>query len=317
MPRRRLDDPRYYLNRHESWLAFNRRVLEEAFDEGNPLLERVKFLAITASNLDEFVEVRVAGLLQEVEQGNQLTGPDGLSPVEQLLRLAQELHRFVEAQYDCWNQQLLPALRRVATLNRAGHDAMDLFFTRRVDPILTPVTIDPSHPFPHVLNKALCVAFHLRYHSKSGAAYLGVVTVPRKLPRLVRVPNKNGSFDYIFLHDLIGRHTRNLYKGYKIISSGAFRATRNSNLYIHEEESRSLLDLIDSQLHNRRKGDVVRLEIEASTPAEIVNPLTQQFGLQPWQVFRPRGPVNLSRLLYLAARLRVQTSSSRPLFQEA
>jgi polyphosphate kinase len=307
MPRPKLDDPRYYLNRHESWLAFNRRVLEEAFDEGNPLLERVKFLAITASNLDEFVEVRVAGLLQEVEQGNQLTGPDGLSPAEQLQRLAQELHRFVEAQYDCWNQQLLPALRRegirilsVATLNRAGHDAMDLFFTRRVDPILTPVTIDPSHPFPHVLNKALCVAFHLRHHSKSGATYLGVVTVPRKLPRLVRVPNKSGSFDYIFLHDLIESHTRNLYKGYKIISSGAFRATRNSNLYLHEEESRSLLDLIDSQLHNRRKGDVVRLEIEASAPAEIVNPLTQQFGLQPWQIFRTRGPVNLSRLFYLA-----------------
>ena len=308
MSRPRLDDPRYYLNRHESWMGFNQRVLEEALDESNPLLERVKFLAITASNLDEFVEVRVAGLLQQVEQGNQLTGPDGLSPKEQLQRLAQELHSFVEAQYDCWNRRLLPALRRegirilsVASLDHAGRDAMDLFFTRRVDPILTPVTIDPSHPFPHVVNKALCVAFHLRHHSKSGATYLGVVTVPRKLPRLVRVvPNKNGSFEYIFLHDLIETHTRNLYKGYKVLSSAAFRATRNSNLYLHEEESRSLLDLIDSQLHNRRKGDVVRLEIEASAPGEIVDPLTQQFGLQPWQVFKARGPVNLFRLFFLA-----------------
>jgi polyphosphate kinase len=302
-----LQDSTYYLNRHESWMAFNQRVLEEALDEGNPLLERVKFLAISASNLDEFVEVRVAGLLQQVEQGNRVTGPDGLSPTEQLRRLAQQLHRFVEAQYDCWTQQLLPALGRegirilsVARLDRASRDAMDLFFIRRVDPLLTPVTIDPCHPFPHVLNKALCVAFHLRHHSRSGATYLGVVTVPRKLPRLVPVPNKNGSLDYIFLHDLVETHTRNLYKGYKVISSGAFRATRNSNLYLHEEESRSLLDLIDRQLHNRRKGDVVRLEIEASAPAEIVEPLTQQFGLQPWQVFRAQGPVNLSRLFSLA-----------------
>jgi polyphosphate kinase len=307
MARPKLNDPRYYFNRHESWLAFNRRVLEEALDESNPLLERVRFLAITASNLDEFVEVRIAGLLQQVEHGNPLTGPDGLSPEEQLQRLAKELHAFLEAQYDCWNQQLLPALRRegirilsVADLDRAGHDAMDLLFTRHVDPILTPVTIDPSHPFPHVLNKALCVAFQLRRNSKPGITYLGVVTVPRKLPRLVRVPDKNGGIDYIFLHDLIETHTRNLYKGYKVLSSAAFRATRNSNLYLHEEESRNLLDLVDSQLHSRRKGDVVRLEIEASSPAEIVDPLSRQFGLHPWQVFKTRGPVNLSRLFSLA-----------------
>jgi len=307
MARPKLNDPRYYFNRHESWLAFNRRVLEEALDESNPLLERVRFLAITASNLDEFVEVRIAGLLQQVEHGNPLTGPDGLSPEEQLQRLAKELHAFLEAQYDCWNQQLLPALGRegirilsVADLDRAGHDAMDLFFTRQVDPILTPVTIDPSHPFPHVLNKALCVAFQLRRNSKPGTTYLGVVTVPRKLPRLVRVPDKNGGIDYIFLHDLIETHTRNLYKGYRVLSSAAFRATRNSNLYLHEEESRNLLDLVDSQLHSRRKGDVVRLEIEANSPAEIVDPLSRQFGLHPWQVFKTRGPVNLSRLFSLA-----------------
>jgi len=151
MARIRLDDPCYYFNRHESWMAFNRRVLEEAQDEGNPLLERVKFLAITASNLDEFVEVRIAALLQQVEHGNQVAGPDGLSPAEQLQRLAREIHSFVNNQYQCWNEKLLPALARegirillVASLDRASKDAMDLFFTRRVDPILTPVTIDPS-----------------------------------------------------------------------------------------------------------------------------------------------------------------------------
>src|SRR5216683_5065020 len=204
MPRVRLDELRNYFNRHESWLAFNRRVLEEAQDEGNPLLERVKFLAITASNLDEY----------------------GLSPSEQLQRLAREIHSFVASQYECWNQKLLPALARegirilsVARLDRTGKDAMDLFFTRRVDPILTPVTIDPSHPFPHVINKALCVGFQLRHHSKPGTPYLGVVTVPRKIARLVRVPSKRDGIDYIFLHDLIEAHTRNLYKGYHVISS--------------------------------------------------------------------------------------------------
>jgi polyphosphate kinase len=307
MARLRLDDPRNYFNRHESWLAFNRRVLEEALDEGNPLLERVKFLAITASNLDEFIEVRVAGLLQQVEHGNQLTGPDGLSPAEQLQRLAREIHSFVVDQYQCWNQKHLPALARegirilpMSRLDRAGKDAMDLFFTRRVDPILTPVTIDPSHPFPHVINKALCVAFQLRQQSKPGTTYLGVVTVPRKIARLVRVPSKRESIDYVFLHDLIESHTRNLYKGYQVISSGAFRATRNSNLYLHEEESRNLLDLVDTQLHSRRKGDVVRLEIEDDAAPGIVDPLSQQFRLQPWQIFKTPGPVNLSRLFFLA-----------------
>src|SRR5713101_8557180 len=304
---RPVDDPSLYINREASWLAFNRRVLEEALDESNPLLERVKFLAITASNLDEFVEVRVAGLLQQVEHGNPFAGPDGLSPAEQLQRLAREIHSFVAAQYECWNQKLLPALARegirilsVARLDRPGKDAMDLFFTRQVDPILTPVTIDPSHPFPHVINKALCVAFQLRRNSKPGTTFLGVVTVPRKLPRLVRVPDKNGSIDYIFLHDLIETHTRNLYKGYKVLSSAAFRATRNSNLYLHEEASRNLLDLVDSHLHSRRKGDIVRLEIEASAPAEIVDPLTHQFAQQPGQVFKTKGPVNVSRLFSLA-----------------
>ena len=307
MSRIRLDDPRNYFNRHESWLAFDRRVLEEAQDESNPLLERVKFLAITASNLDEFVEVRIAGLLQQVEHGNPFAGPDGLTPAEQLQRLARDLHSFVADQYECWNKKLLPALARegirilsVANLDRTGKDAMDLFFTRQVDPILTPVTIDPSHPFPHVINKALCVAFHLRQRSRPGTTYLGVVTVPRKLPRLVRLPGKSGSIDYIFLHDLIETHTRNLYKGYQVLSSGAFRATRNSNLYLHEEESRNLLDLVDSQLHSRRKGDVVRLEIEADAAPEIVEPLSQQFRLQPWQIFKTPGPVNLSRLFSLA-----------------
>jgi polyphosphate kinase len=311
MLRPALNDSRFYFNRHESWLAFNRRVLEEALDESNPLLERVKFLAITASNLDEFIEVRLAGLLQQVEHGLTEAGPDGLSPEEQVRRLSAELHLFVADQYGCWNRTLLPALAKegirvlpVATLDNAGRDKMDLFYTRQVDPLLTPVTIDPSHPFPHVINKALCVAFLLRPRRRPATAYLGVVTVPRKLPRLVRVPAKRGDngdqIDYVFLHDLIEAHTRNLYKGYQVISAGAFRATRNSNLYLHEEESRNLLESVDAQIHNRRKGDVVRLEIEGDAVPAIVDPLSEQFALKTWQVFKTPGPVNLSRLFSLA-----------------
>src|SRR5215469_12657632 len=300
-------DPRNYFNRHESWLGFNRRVLEEALDDTNPLLERVKFLAITASNLDEFVEVRLSGLLQQVEHGLRETGPDGLSPDEQLRRISEELHRFVADQYNCWNRILLPALSKegirvlmVASLDHAAKDAMDLYYMRQVDPLLTPVTIDPSHPFPHVINQALCVAFSLRPRRRTATKYLGVVTVPRKLPRVVRVPSRSERIDYVFLHDLIEGHTRNLYKGFQVISSGAFRATRNSNLYVHEEESRSILESVDSLLHNRRKGDVVRLEIEADAAPEIVDPLTEQFVLAQSQVFKTPGPVNLSRLFSLA-----------------
>ena len=308
MSRIQIGDTKNYLNRHLSWLEFNRRVLEEAHDEHNPLLERVKFLAITASNLDEFVEVRFAGLLQQAEHGYCEAGPDGLSPTQQLQRLFPEMHSFVCDQYQCWNEKLIPALARegirilrVADLDRAGRDAVDLYYTRQVDPVLTPVTIDPAHPFPHVINKALCVAFLLQKRRRQATQYLGVVTVPRKLPRLVRIARPNGkTIDYVFLHDLISTHARNLYHGYEILSASAFRATRNSNLYLHEEESRSILESIDTQLHARRKGDVVRLEVESQTTPEILEPLRTRFGLQPNQIFKTDGPVNLSRLFYLA-----------------
>ena len=308
MSRISLDEPRYYINRHLSWLEFNRRVLEEALDPHNPLLERVKFLAITASNLDEFVEVRLAGLLQQVEHGFQEVGPDGLSPQGLLPALTRGIRSFVTDQYRCWNQKLLPALARenirilqMAKLDREQRDAIDLFYTRQVDPLLSPVTIDPAHPFPHVLNKALCLAFLLRRRGRtSSSPYLGVVTVPRKLPRLVRIPCLGKTIDYVFLHDLIASHARNLYRGHEVLSAGAFRVTRNSNLYLHEEEARNLLETVDNQLHDRRKGDVVRLEVDAEASPEIVEPLRNRFSLREWQVFKTRGPVNLSRLFSLA-----------------
>ena len=302
MARISLDSSAYYLNRETSWLAFNRRVLEEAEDPRNPLLERLKFLSITASNLDEFFEVRVAGLVQQIEDGYNEAGPDGLSLVEERDVLARETHRFVGDQYRCWNEQIWPALAeqgiRVLGLHELDSQArsfVEEYCERELDPLLTPITVDPAHPFPRVINKALCVAFLLRRRRRASSNYTGVVTVPRVLPRLVRLPAE-GTVDFIFLADLVAFHASRMYHGYDIISSAAFRVTRNSNLYLQEEESRNLLESVRTELHNRRKGDAVRLEIEAEADPEIVERLRTNFELDPWQVFPTNGPVNLSRL---------------------
>jgi polyphosphate kinase len=302
MARLSLDSPNYYINRESSWLAFNRRVLEEAEDKSNPLLERLKFLSITANNLDEFFEVRMAGLVQQIEDGYTEAGPDGLTLVEERGLLARETHQFVKDQYRCWNEELRPALTehgiRVLGLDELEPRAqafVEDYCERELDLLLTPVTVDPSHPFPRVINKALCVAFLLRRRRRSSLTYTGVVTVPRALPRLVRLPS-DGTADFIFLADLVAYHASRMYHGYDIVSSAAFRVTRNSNLYLAEEESRSLLESVRTELHNRRKGDAVRLEIDAAADPEIVERLRTNFELDPWQVFPVDGPVNLFRL---------------------
>src|SRR5579862_1463891 len=298
--------PQNIFNRHLSWMQFNDRVLEEAYDEANPVLERVKFLAITASNLDEFVEVRVAGLLQQVEHGIREPGPDGKIPEEVLKELAANIHQFVGRQYECWRDALVPALAKEsirvqgrAELSPAAREYIENFYTKTVEPLLTPVTVDPAHPFPHVLNKALCVAFLLKKKRRSSQTFLGVVTVPRALPRLVLLPSAEGKVEYVFLHDVVHAFAERLYHGYEVLSAAPFRVTRNSNLYLEEEESRSLLDSVDTQLHRRRKGAAVRMEIEAGANREIVDRLQANFRLDPWQMFHVNGPPNLSRLFHM------------------
>jgi len=299
---RSVSDPSLYINREASWLAFNRRVLEEANDEHNPLLERVKFLAISASNFDEFFEVRVAGLLQRIEEGFIDSGPDALTAQQERELIALETHEFVQEQYECWNQKLLPALARenirvldLKDLSAEQEAFIDAYCEREVDPLLTPVTVDPAHPFPRVLNKALCIALLLKRKRRASGTYMGVITVPRALPRLVRLPSKTG-IDYVFLADLLTYHAATMYRGYDIISAASFRVTRNSNLYLEEEETRNLLESVRTELHRRRKGDAVRLEIDANANAEIAKRLQQTFELEDWQIFHTQGPVNLSRL---------------------
>jgi polyphosphate kinase len=287
-------------------MQFNRRVLEEAEDPTNPLLERVKFLAITGSNLDEYVEIRQAGLMQRIEDGYRETGYDGLRPDESLAALTTEIHAFVDSQYACWNNQLLPELRkqgvRLLEWDELDEDTQAFartYFQREVDPLLTPIAIDPAHPFPRVLNKALCLALLLRPKRRSsGPQVLGVVTVPRALPRFVRLPAADGKFDYLLLQDLIAQNLSGMYRGYEVLAQAAFRVTRNSNLYFEEEEARSLLESIRVELHNRRKGDAVRLEIEAGAHPDIIERLRVNFELDEDQVFRGDGPVNLSRVMF-------------------
>ena len=299
---RSVSDPSLYINRETSWLAFNRRVLEEANDENNPLLERVKFLAISASNLDEFFEVRVAGLLQRIEEGYIDAGPDALSAQQERELIALETHEFVQEQYDSWNNKLMPALAKenirvldLKDLDPEQEAFIDAYCEKEVDPLLTPVTVDPAHPFPRVLNKALCIALLLKRKRRASGTYMGVITVPRVLPRLVRLPSKTG-IDYVFLADLLTYHAATMYRGYEIVSAASFRVTRNSNLYLEEEESRNLLESVRTELHRRRKGDAVLWKLmpmrALKSPADCSKPLSLKIGRSSirW------GPVNLSRL---------------------
>ncbi|HYA94642.1 MAG TPA: polyphosphate kinase 1, partial [Terriglobales bacterium] len=220
--------------------------------------------------------------------------------------LARETHEFLAEQSRCWNEQLRPALAqngiRVLKLDELDGPARDFvreYCERELDSLLTPVTIDPAHPFPRVINKALCQAVLLKRRRRSAVTYMGVITVPRALPRLVRLPAQNGTTDYITLADLVAAHAARMYRGYDILSESAFRVTRNSNLYLQEEESRNVLESVRTELHNRRKGDAVRLEIGADASAEISDRLRANFDLQEWQVYRTEAPVNLSRLMHL------------------
>lgn len=298
-----LHNPAYFINRESSWLAFNRRVLEEAEDDRNPLLERVKLLAITASNLDEFFEIRVAGLLQRIEDGHTEPDADGMTPAEQRDMIARETHEFVAAQNLCWNQHLLPRLAdegiRVLGMEDLDDPArafLEAYYEREIDPLLTPVTVDPAHPFPRVLNKALALAFLLRRRRRN-PVYVGVVTVPRALPRLIRLPSEGETAHFVFLADVVQHYAARMYSGYELLSSAAFRLTRNSNLYLEEEESRNLLEAVRTELHHRRQGNAVRLEIAADADPAISERLRINFDLEPWQVYPTLGPVNLSRVM--------------------
>jgi polyphosphate kinase len=297
-----------YANREQSWLAFNRRVLEQAESSASPLLERVKFLAIVSSNLDEFFEIRVAGLIQQADAGTGDLSLDGLTPREQLKIVHASANALVNDQYRCWHERLVPLLAREKVVFRtaAGLEAAELawvrhYFQTQVLPVLTPLAIDQFHPFPQIGNKTLNVLVSLDDPDTPETDKLMVILpVPRILPRIVEIePGAAGPQRCMFLSEIIKLCADTLFPGYRINSAQAFRVTRNSDLYIDDEEADNLLKKIEEELRNLRRGAAVRLEIETGVPEEIFDVLCGYLDLSHDYAFRLQGPLNLLRLLSL------------------
>jgi polyphosphate kinase len=300
----RIVAPRFF-NRELSWLEFNQRVLDQALDPKTPLLERVKFFCIFSSNLDEFFEVRVAGVKQQVESEVVERSIDGLTATETFRAITKRVRRMVEAQYRCWREELTPSLEengiRFLTfdqLSKPDQAILARHYHTQVRPVLTPLAIDPSHPFPHLLNKTLNIMVQLEM-TKEGEtmSHLAVVQVPRALPRLIKLPRGDSQQDYVFLAEVIGNYLADLFPGTRIVGYWTFRVTRNSELYIDEEEVANLLKAVENELHNRRKGDAVRLEVEQDCPQGIRDVLLETLRLTEEDLYVLDGPINPTRLM--------------------
>ena len=299
--------PAHFINRELSWLEFNHRVLEEALDSRNPLLERVKFLCIVSSNLDEFFEVRVAGLKQKIESEVVERTIDGLTASETLREIVKRVRRMVEEQYACWREDLRPALARngicileLSQLTPADLAGLEAYYRAQVRPVLTPLAIDPAHPFPQLYNKSLnfIVRLEMPKH-REVLKHMAVVQIPRNFPPIVKLPRPDARQDYVFLENLTGYFLADLFPGTKIIGYWPFRVTRNSELYIDEEETENLLMAVDNELQNRRKGDAVRLEIQHDCPALIRDALLKTLRLTEEDLYPIDGPLNPTRLMAL------------------
>jgi polyphosphate kinase len=298
-----LSDPSLYNNRELSLLEFNERILEEAQDSSNPILERLRFLCIVASNLDEFFEVRVAGLKQQRQSNVSAPGPDAMSPGEQLAAISLRVRKMVDDKYRTWSEGLVPALEQ-NNIFFLRHDELTSeekryyakYFEKSVYPVLTPLAVDPVHPFPQLLNKSLNVAVELEGTSIS--TNLALVQVPRILPRLLLYKaGEKGVYRHIFIGNLIQAHVASLFHGVKVKGAYQFRVTRNSELYLDEEETDNLLKSIELELRKRSRGAAVRLEIQRDCPTHVADQLLQTFGLNGDDLYQVDGPINFLRLM--------------------
>jgi polyphosphate kinase len=304
-----LKAPALYINRELSLLEFNGRVLEQARDASLPLLERLRFLAIASSNLDEFFEIRVAGLKQRVELGAPQPGPDGLTPLEQLAAIAARAHALVDEQYRVLNEVLRPALTAEnlglvsgERIPRAVRKWMKDYFTTEVEPVLTPLALDPARPFPRIQNKSLNFIVRLSGSDAFGRnANLAIVQVPRSLPRVMRIGDAaaGGPQTLALLSRIIMTNIDRLFEGVAVEGCWQFRVTRNSDLYVDDEEVDDLLRAVEGELAHRRYGAAVRLETAHDCPEDLVTFLRSQFALEPSDVYAVNGPVNLNRLMAL------------------
>jgi polyphosphate kinase len=296
-----------FLNRELSILAFNLRVLEQAEDNSNPLLERLKYLCIVSSNLDEFFEIRMAGLKEQIKLNRTTSGPDGIPASELFERINKEAHTLVARQYRLLNEVLLPGLaeHKIRFLRRtrwsaAQSDWIKSYFVRELMPALTPIGLDPAHPFPPVLNKSLNFAVELEgkdaFGRNSGKA---IVQAPRALPRVIRLPRDigGGEYDFVFLSSIIHAHVGDLFHGMQVHGCYQFRVTRNSDLFVDEEEVKNLRIALQGELPHRHYGDAVRLEVADICSEQMAEFLLQQFSLNKEDLYRVHGPVNLVRLM--------------------
>jgi polyphosphate kinase len=297
-----------FLNRELSLLEFNRRVLELAKDESSPLLERLRFLCISSSNLDEFFEIRVAGLKQMQTVGSTQAGPDGVLPQDLMAAISARAHALVAEQYRVFNEVLLPALEKekIRFVRRADwskeQDAwLRNYFESDLLPVLSPLGLDPAHPFPRILNKSLNFIVSLSGKDAFGRnTGFAVVQAPRALPRLIRIPVNvpgSGPHDFVFLSSVIHAYVDDLFPGMQASGCFQFRLTRNSDLLVDEEEAEDLLVALEGELSQRQWGDTVRLEIADQSPEPMVQYLMDVANLKPQDVYQVNGPVNLNRLL--------------------
>jgi polyphosphate kinase len=296
-----------YFNRELSWLAFNRRVLEQAESPDYPLLERMKFLAFVSSNLDEFFEIRVAGIMQQVKSGRHKLSDDGLSPKEQLRRIQKNAHTLVADQSKCWHTKISPGLDKKG-IKFCNHEQLTRnekkwvadYFETQIFPVLTPLAIDLAHPFPQLINKALYILASIDDpETPAIERYMAIIPVPRILPRIIKVevPRSGNPEVYITLGDIIQKHIKKLFPGYRVRSAVPFRVTRNSDLYFDDEEVGNLLSKIEEELLNREKGASVRLEIAEGADPVLLEQLLKLIELAPENVYTIRRPINMARLM--------------------
>src|SRR5438876_4109253 len=301
----RFGDPENCTNRELSWLEFNRGVLGEAQDPTQPLIERVKFLTIVSSSLDESFEIRVAGIKQQIESETSDVGPDGLSPTELFDRIQKTVRSLVATQYALWKNEVLPELakngihvREIAQLPAKRAAWAHRYFQQEVFPMLTPLAVDASHPFPHLLNRSHNLLVRAKTRRR-GEPLHAIVQVPRVVPRLILLPrgtSANEPWEYIYLASLIKQHIGELFPGLILDGVHAFRVTRNSDLYIDDEEAENLLRTIEQELRRTSRGNAVRLEVEADCPKDFLELLLRFFNLSEADAYKLDGPLTMTHL---------------------
>jgi len=312
-----LEDPSLYVNRELSWLQFNHRVLEEALDHSHPLLERVKFLSIFASNLDEFFMIRVSVLRRQLKAGALKAPPDGMTPAEQLAAIRRETLPELAAQYECWHEDLLPKLRKAGIkvlchdeLKRKQRKLMREYFREEIFPALTPLAFDLGHPFPLISNLSMNLAVVVN-DARHGRRFARL-KVPNTFPRLLRIPSEETADEYeslglaqamsnnfVWLEEVVCANLDMLFPGVEVVASYPFRVTRDADPEIEEDEASDLLVAIEESVRRRHFGSAVRLEIDESMPDGVRDILVSNLGLAPYQVYTTRGPIGLADVMEL------------------